>query len=195
MKKSLHTVAVASLLFLASCGGTKEEKGDFPANFNSMGDAGRVNWMMSRVDADSLARFIIDASLGKVPGAMIDTLAIATNYAFEHLQGEELDKFGTAYDGRVEALPLADKMRVYAMAGTEDPQGLGYRLGLEYMTSIRDSHKRADEVEQELKEFKKACGSDTATYRRFLIGFRTVLNVDKGTDVPRDIYERFINYE
>ena len=57
---------------------------------------------------------------------------------------------------------------MYAQAGTEDPQGLGYRLGLEYMTSIRDQRKSADDVERELAEFRKACGADSATYRRFI---------------------------
>ena len=51
-----------------------------------------------------------------------------------------------------------------------------------------------DDVERELAEFRKACGADSATYRRFIVGFKTVLNVDRGVDVPRDIYNRFINY-
>ena len=184
----------ALLLLLASCGGKKDKEGEFPAAFATMGDTARTAWMIEHVPADSLARFIIDASIGKVEGAKIDTLAIATNYAFEHLKGEDLDKFSIAYDSYVESLPLADKMRVYAQAGTEDPQGLGYRLGLEYMSNIRDHKKSADEVERELKAFRKACGADTATYRRFLVGFKTVLKVDKGVDVPADIYNRFINY-
>ncbi len=60
---------------------------------------------MEHVSSDSLARFIIDASIGKVRNARIDTLAIATNYAFEHLEGEDLDKFSVAYDSHVESLP------------------------------------------------------------------------------------------
>ena len=193
MKMNIITVG-AVLLLLASCGGKKEKEGAFPPGFAAMGDTARVAWMMEHVSSDSLARFIIDASIGKVRNARIDTLAIATNYAFEHLEGEDLDKFSVAYDSHVESLPLADKMRVYAQAGTEDPQGLGYRLGLEYMTSIRDQRKSADDVERELAEFRKACGADSATYRRFIVGFKTVLNVDRGVDVPRDIYNRFINY-
>ena len=102
-----------------------------------MGDTARVAWMMEHVSSDSLARFIIDASIGKVRNARIDTLAIATNYAFEHLEGEDLDKFSVAYDSHVES-PLADKMRVYAQAGTEDPQG----LRLQARPGIYDQHPR-----------------------------------------------------
>lgn len=63
------------------------------------------------------------------------------------------------------------------------------------MTSIRDGGKTAEEVERELKEFKKVCGTDTAMYRRFIIGFHTVLEVDHGTDVSEEIYNKFVNYE
>ena len=105
MKINIITVG-AVLLLLASCGGKKEKEGAFPPGFAAMGDTARVAWMMEHVSSDSLARFIIDASIGKVRNARIDTLAIATNYAFEHLEGEDLDKFSVAYDSHVESLPL-----------------------------------------------------------------------------------------
>lgn len=194
MKKTTLIFGAAALL-LASCGGKKGADGPYPANFDKIGDAGRVAFMMNKVQADSLARFIIYSSLGKNPGAKIDTLAIATNYAYERLKGDALDKFSAAYDACVEALPLGEKMKVYMFAGTEDPQGLGYKLGLEYMSSIRNGHKKAADVERELTEFKKACGSDTATYRRFIIGFQTVLKMDHGKDVPEEIYRKFVNFE
>lgn len=150
---------------------------------------------MSRVSPDSLARFIIYSALGDNTNARIDTLATATNYAYEHLRGEDLDKFSTEYDAVVEGLPLGKKMKAYQLGGAEDPQGLGYKLGLEYMTSIREGNKKVDDIKKELVEFKKACGQDTAMYRRFIIGFHTVLEVDRGTDVPEEIYRTFVAYE
>lgn len=193
MKKLL--LWVASAVILVSCGGKTGSDSSLPPNFATIGDAGRIDYVMNRVSADSLARFIIYASLGRVEGARIDTLAIATNHAYERLRGEDLDKFSSEYDAVVEGLPLADKMKIYKLGSSDDPQGLGYRLGLEYMTSIRDGGKSADEVERELKEFKKVCGSDTALYRRFIIGFHTVLEVDHATDVSEEIYNKFVNYE
>lgn len=193
MKKILFWAA--SALLLASCGGKSGSDSALPANFSSIGDAGRVDYVMNRVTPDSLARFIIYASLGRIEGVRIDSLAIATNHAYERLRGDNLDKFSAEYDAVVEGLPLADKMKIYRLGGSEDPQGLGYRLGLEYMTSIRDGNKTAEEVERELKEFKKVCGSDTAMYRRFIIGFHTVLEVDHATDVSEEIYNKFVNYE
>ena len=197
MKKYLFSLALpaVAVMSLSSCGGKGASEKDYPENFKSIGDAGRVQYMLNRVPADSVARFVIYGALGRNPGAPIDTLAIATNHAYEHLKGDDLDKFSTEYDAVVESLPLGDKMKIYQLGGTEDPQGLGYKLGLEYMTSIRDGNKSVADIEKELKEFKKVCGADTAMYRRFIIGFHTVLEVDHGTDVSEDVYRKFVNYE
>lgn len=180
-----------TLLFLPSCKGGKESDKGFPQNFDKIGDAGRIDYLIAHAPADSVARFIIHTALGHNKDARIDTLAIATNYAYMKLQGAALDSFSVAYDALVESLPLGDKMKVYALSGAEDPQGLGYKLGLEYMSSIRNDSKSVAEVEQELEAFRKACGTDTATYRRFLIGFKTVLEVDHGKDVPEEIYKKY----
>lgn len=191
----MATCCVAALGLLVSCGGKSGSTSGLPDGFDKIGDAGRVQYVMSRVTPDSLARFIIYGALGRNDGVRIDTLAIATNYAYERLKGDELDKFSTEYDAVVEGLPLGDKMKVYKLGGSEDPQGLGYRLGLEYMTSIRDGNKSMDQIERELQEFKKVCAEDTSMYRRFIIGFHTVLEVDHGTDVSEEVYKKFVNYE
>lgn len=179
---------------LMSCKNDKKNAGPFPEGFDKMGDAGRVGWMLRNAPVDSVARFIIRASLGQVPGARIDTLAIATNYAYERLKGDDLETFSMEYGNMVESLPLADKMLIYKLGGSEDPQGLGYRLGLEYVAAIRNDHKTVADIEKELTAFQKACANDSDTYRRFIIGFKTVLKVDSGKDLPKDIYNRFINY-
>lgn len=196
MKKIVSAVlSLSMILGLASCGGEKDAKGKWPKNFDKIGDAGRVAYVMRVASPDSLARFIIYGSLGRVPGARIDSLAIATNAAYERLKGDDLETFSLEYDNVVEGLPLADKMKVYALGGSEDPQGLGFKLGLEYVSSIRNNHLKVADVEKELQAFKKACANDSATYRRFIIGFRTVLRHDRGKDLPEDIYNKFINYE
>ncbi len=197
MNKCFSYAAAALLAITALCGckNGNDRASGLPENFATIGDAGRVQYVASRVAPDSLARFIIYGALGRNPGAPIDSIAIATNFAYERLKGDDLDKFSGEYDAVVEGLPLGDKMKIYKLGGSEDPQGLGYRLGLEYMTSIRDGNKSVADIERELKEFKKVCGQDTAMYRRFLIGFRTVLEVDRGTDVSEEIYNKFVNYE
>lgn len=185
-------IAVMALISVSCKKNKGEADGSFPANFNSLPDTTQVAYMMKKVPADSLARFICNASLGKVPGAMIDSLGIATNYAYDHLAGEDLDSFSIAYDSHVESLPLPEKMKIYVLGGTENPQGLGYELGLEYMQSIRDRNMTVEDVDNEIAEFKKACGEDTDLYERFLTGFRTVLDMDNGKDVPKAIYDKYV---
>lgn len=193
--KTTALCCFASLAVLAMSCGSRHADGDgaFPADFNSLSDAGRVAYMMDRASADSVARFICRAALGQVKGARIDTLATATLYAYENYRDTALMNFADEYDRYVERLPLPDKMRLYVMAGTEDPQGLGYQLGLEYVAQIRDRKMTGDQVQEEIAAFRTACGADSLTYRRFLKGFQTVLKVDRGKDLPDEIYRRFID--
>lgn len=194
MKRFSIFPAVCVALLMAGCGrGGSNTQSQYPDNFNAIGDTARVGYMIRTVSPDSVARFICRAALGQLEGTRIDSLGIATNYAYEQYIGKDADLFGSEYDNFVNSLPLADKMRMYAMAGVEDPQGLGLQLGLEYMQSIREKNMSVSDVEKELEEFRKACGDDKDTYNRFIIGFRTVLEADSGRDMPKEIYDRFIN--
>ncbi len=196
MKRYFFIAAVCVMAVLGSCKGGKKDSGAaFPEDFNALPDTARVAFVMKNTTPDSVARFICRAALGQIKDAKIENLGIATSYAYEKYTGKELDSFGDEYDSFVASLPLADKMRMYAMAGVEDPQGLGLQLGLEYMQSIREKNLSVEDVEKELHAFKTACGNDSNTYNRFIIGFRTVLEADSGKDMPKAIYDKFINYE
>lgn len=198
MKRKIADRAGAMLLammLLGSCGSKGEGgNGAYPAGFDTKGDVYRVSYIMEHAEPDSVARFICGAALGQVPGARIDTLATATLYVYENYRDSDAQRFGDEYDRVVSEMSLDNKMKMYMMGGSEDPQKLGYKLGLEYMSHIRENHIKPEQVEKELAAFRKACGSDTATYRRFLIGFKTVLKADRGKDVSEEIYNRFINY-
>lgn len=183
------------ILLIPACGEKDKNSGVFPDGFASLSDEQKVAYMMQHVSADSVARFIIFASLGKVEGVKIDTLNNATLKAYETYTDTALQTFSWEFDRIAEGLPLPDKMRLRALVGSEDPQGLGLTLGLEYMNQIRVKDMTADEVMEELKELKKASSDDPDTYARFLIGFRTVLRYDKNSDMPKDIYTRFLNYD
>lgn len=94
-----------AVVSVCSCGG-KNGSGDFPDNFGTIGDAGRVSYMMKNVTPDSVARFICDAALGKVEGARIDSLPTATLYAYEHYKNTDLASFAAQYDAYSQSLPL-----------------------------------------------------------------------------------------
>ncbi len=183
------------IILMSACGGKKGDANAFPEDFNTLTDAQKVSYMMQHVSADSVARFIIYASLGKIDGVRIDSLNIASLKAYETYTDTALQTFSWEFDRVAEELTLPDKMRLRALVGAEDPQGLGLTLGLEYMNQIRVKGMNADQVLNELKELKKATADNPDLYARFLIGFRTVLRYDRNSDMPKDIYDRFLNYD
>lgn len=194
MKKLFYPIITLCLL-LGSCGKKNGGANVYPENFSKIGDVGRLEYMIRNVTPDSLARFMVNSALNRNPGAPIDTLATAILYVYEHLSGPDLDAFNVEYNDYIETLPLIDKMKINVLGSSDDVQKVGYRLGLEYLGTIRENNKSVAEIEKELKAFKKECGSDTAMYRRFIIGFHTVLDVDSGKDVSAEIYNKFRNYE
>lgn len=190
--KALPVLALA--VMTVSCKNNKDGKtGSFPENFSSMSDTEKVSYLMRTTTPDSVARFIIYASLDEKGEHHLDSLGVVTNYVYSTYPSDKQVAFGEEYDKTVDKLPLAKRMKLYAMAGEENPQGLGYELGLSYIALIRDKNMKVGDVEKEISEFKKACGEDTATYRRFIVGFKTALEYDRGKDISKDIYERFKN--
>ena len=194
--KTVRILAAALALTLCACGSDKTGGSQWPKGFDAKSDSEKVAYVMERVGPDSVARFICAASLGHVEGAKINSLADATLYAYEHYKQEsDLQSFANAYDDYTNRLALADKMKLMQPGGSADPQAIGYQLGLEYVDMIRSSRKNAQVVTEEVEAFRKACASDTAMFRRFLTGFKVALDVDKGKDLPNEIYLKFKNYK
>ena len=186
--------AVATLLIGGSACKRKGHA-DLPSDFEEKTDAQKVEWLMKETTPDSVARFICKAAVGQNEDATIKSLADASLYAYEHYTGENLAKFQIAYDDFVSTLPLAPKMKLLYQAGQLDPIGLGYQLGLEYVGQIREQKKSVQDIESEIAEFRRACGKDHDTYDRFITGFHTALEADRGQDLSEEVYRRFINYK
>lgn len=195
MKRLIPIILMSLLMIVPACSGNGNDNNSFPEDFNSLTDEQKVAYMMENAPADSVARFIIYASLGKIKGVRIDTLNNATLKAYETYTDTALQTFSWEFDRIAEELPLPDKMKLRALVGAEDPQGLGLTLGLEYMNQIRVKGMTANDVLAELRELKNACKDDQDIYARFIIGFRTVLRYDKNSDMPKDIYDTFLNYD
>lgn len=191
---ALSVAVIASGMIMASCGSKKSVEQEVSENLSNLSDTAKVAYMMRVVTPDSVARYICDASLGRYPQARIDTFTIATAYAYQHYADTCLISFSQELDYYSANLPLPDKMKIYSMGGQSNPQGLGYEMGLEYVNYIRENKMSVDDVKREINAFKDACGEDSLTYIRFLKGFKTVLNADRGKDLPEQIYTVFINY-
>lgn len=194
-RASLPAIAFTLLMILLSaCGKGSDGQGAFPKDFDQLSDEAKMEFMMKNVTPDSVARFICDASLGKVDGVRIDTLSMAALYAYEHYKDDDLQSFQAAFDSYAENLPLADKMKLRTLAASDNPDALGYQLGLEYVNDIRLGNKTTAQVESEIEALRKACASvpgDTMTFKRFMTGFKVALDQDGSEGIPKQIFEKY----
>lgn len=192
-KSAMATFAIA--LLLVGCKGKGSQYGDFPSDFQNKTTSEKMAYMMEHTTPDSVARFICNVAIDRIPGVKIDSLTEATLYAYEHYTGKDLESFQNSYDAFSDDLPLSEKMKLYFRASLEgDPIQMGYQLGLEYPSRIREKKMTVDQVKGEIDAFRKACGNDRDTYGRFLQGFKIALQEDRGKDLSEDIYHAFINY-
>lgn len=189
MKNRLSILAML-LICLAAVGcGRHSGDGDFPSDFDEMNDSEKVAYMMKHSEPDSVARFLCKASLGKISGVKIDTLATANLYALEHYKGENLDLYSREFEDYKASLPLADKLKMEKMTGTYDDDAIGYQLGLEYVGYIREKHLGVKDIEKDISRLHKV--ADAKTFERFMTGFKVALENDRGKDLPEEIYRRF----
>ena len=158
-----------------------------------MKDSERLSYVMRKAEPDSVARFLCYASLGRIPGVKIDTLGTAYLYVIESYKGQDADKFGIAFEQVMKELPLADKMETQFRLGLADTLTIGYDLGLGYVAQIRDRRMGIKEIDADIASFREACRRDTATFRRFVQGFRTALAEDRGKDLKPEIYNKYIH--
>lgn len=201
MKRELYLFLIGISLVLpliVSCKGHGDgRRANVPDEFANMNDEERVSYLVKNVSPDSVARFLVDASLGDLKGVKIDTLMVAQGYAYEKYenQPEEMAVFSSELERYSASLDLPRKKRLYAMSGMHDPEGFGYDLGLEYVNYIRDKGLGVKEVTAEISELKKVCKNDPETYTRFVKGFKTALRLDHGKGISEDIYQRFVNLD
>lgn len=194
MRKLL--IVVAGLLAVTAVGcrkGGDSENGGLPENYATMSDRQRMEYIMRKVDPDSVAHFLCYSFLDRIPGAKVDTLAMAYLYAIENYKGNDAEKFGTAFELVLKELPLSDKMKTQFALGLADSLSVGYDLGLGYVGQIRRRGMKVAEIDEDIKNFRQACGHDINTYNRFVTGFRTALRVDRGKDLSPEVYNRYIN--
>lgn len=192
--KTVKLLATSLLITCAisSCSKEKKEQTEgFPPDFNTYTDAAKVDYVMKHAGPDSVAHFVIDATLGRLGNIRIDSLGLAAAHAYSNYNDSSLVVYSTVFDEYSSTLPLPDKMKIYVAAGKSVPQQLGYQLGLEYVSQIRENRKTVGRVKEEIEEFRKACADDTVTYTRFVKGFQTALKVDHGQDLPEEIYKTF----
>lgn len=188
-------VMVTIVIVLTGCRKSGTRNGvNVPTDFSTMDDRARVDYLIKRVGPDSLARFLVDASLGDLGSVKIDTLIVAQGYAYEKYenQPEELAIFSSELERYSSSLDLVRKKRLYEMSGLHDPEGFGYDLGLEYVNNIREHKMTVKEITKEIADLKRSCRNDPDTFKRFVKGFKIALELDRGKGISEEVYQRFM---
>lgn len=180
---------VASLL--AACSGGNG--GKLPDNFKTLSTVDQMEYLMGNMEADSVARFICNAAMGKVYNVRLE-LQPALAYAYEKYDEDNLVKFQVALEQFQDSIPLDQQVKLTKLLGIEDLDQYAYNLGLSYVGTIREEQKTKEQIKQELSALRKECASDPEFYTRFMKGFKTALTLDRHRDLDDKIYQEFINY-
>lgn len=182
------------LVFLASgCSGHSGSESGLPSNFKNLSTEDKMAYLMSNLTPDSAARYVCEASMGKIYNSRME-LQQARNYVYENCSQEQIGQFESAIEAYEEELPLHERVRFSKLAAVENPDIYSYELGLQYVGSIREFNKSVEDVDQELGKLRKECQADPDFYRRFIIGFKKALELDHGRDLNEKIYQKFIHY-
>lgn len=186
-------VSLAWVLSLMAAGCSKNDGNQLPDNFKTLSTEDQMEYLMSQIPPDSVARFICNAAMGKVYNARIE-LQPALSYAYEKYDEDDLVTFQMALENFQAELPLHEMVKITKLLGMQDLDQFSYDLGLSYVGTIRVDQKSVDQVSDELAKLQKECKTDPDFYKRFMKGFKTALKYDRHHDLDDNIYLKFISY-
>lgn len=184
-------LGAAFLVLMSAC--SRGDGANLPDNFKNLSTEDQMDYLMANVAADSVARFVCNAAMGKVHNAPME-LQPAVSYAYEKYNEDDLVKFQMALQQFQDESPLNERVRLTKLLGVEDLDQYGYNLGLSYVGSIRVEQKDVAQIDKELELLRKECKTDPDFYKRFMKGFKTALEYDRHHDLDDKIYVKFISY-
>lgn len=191
MKICKFILCVSLCLSLASCSGNKNKGNADNLPADNLCDTAKIAFMIQRTTPDSVARFICNTAMGLNKGISLNSLQESVIFAYEKYQDADLIKFSEEFDAYVESLPLTHKMKILSQAALSDPDGLGYKLGLEYAFQIQANKLSLSQIDAEMQAFKASCGDDTITYLRVLNGLSIALSLPEYSGLPKEILEKY----
>jgi len=199
MKVFLRNLSMLALVIAAGCIASCKKGQDLdsttskmPANFASLPDTTKVRHLIDKqVPLDSIAVYLCDAAIGRIKNVHVDNFTDIDTYIYTHCGDKDFEVYALALDEYKKSLPLVDKLTLYKKTSLDDPDKIGYKLGLEYVNSVMEKKLAIGKVDREIADFRRACGNDDDTYNRFLIGFSTGIRSRTAGEISPDIVERY----
>ena len=131
---------------------------------------------MNHVAADSLARYICESAISEDTSGSIKSINEAVLYAYINYPDSLKKVFGSELDNYTNSLPVSKRVKLYYLAGKDDPIRLGYKVGKEYVASISDTLGCSTNLKEEIKAYNTVSKNDSSFMDRFMTGLSTALN-------------------
>lgn len=187
----------SAAMLLASCsGGSDSSTSDLGYDFASRPDTIKARILLDKgLDMDSLARFMCMAGAGLKGDIKVSDFPGVENYIYNRRGETDLTQYMLTFEETRDALPLAKKLPIYKKTELDSPDKLGYTLGLAYVGDVINKNLTIGQVDREIAELRKACGSDEETYNRFLKAFAVGLSKLPSDQVDSEILRQYRQYK
>ncbi len=188
-------LCAAALIWASGCKNNEADDATtaaMPRNFASSSDSVKVKMLLDHnVSLDSLAQYVCLAAAGEIKNVNITDFGQIDAYIYTHRGEKDYEVYALAFDECRKSLPLTSKLTLYKKNALQDPDKIGYQLGLEYVNDVMDKKLTIGKIDKEVAEFRKACGADEDTYKRFLKGFSVGLSTRASGEIQDDILVQY----
>lgn len=188
-------LSVVMCMLLCACNGKDSDNSTMaglPRDFSSKPDSTKVHMLLDNgMPLDSLAVYVCKAAVGDIQGVSINDFASIDAYIYAAKGEKEYEVYALAFDECKKQLSLVKKLRLYKKNALEDPDKIGYQLGLQYVNDVIYNKLTIGKVDREIADFRRACGDDEDTYNRFLKGFAVGISTRTPGEVPQDIIDQY----
>lgn len=188
---SVKWLALMAIMLL-SCGRSEDPHG-LPSDFKNKPTTGKMEYLIAHRTPQQAALLMCKMAMGELDYGEMN-IPEARDYAYSHLNEEQMVAFEVVCENFEDTLPLSKHVKFARLAAIEDMAEAAYGLGLGYVASIRENEKTIPKIEAELAALREESRDDPEFYKRFMKGFKIVLEADRHHDLDEKIYLHFISY-
>lgn len=153
-----------------------------PAEFQQLNDTAKVAYMMKRLAPDSMARFVCNSALNKIPLSPIDSFAATVRYLYTAYNDSDLVVFCEELNTYPATLSPSEKIKIYLMASENKPARLGYRMGKDYAAELKKGKISLEIMKEEIEIIKDSLRQDSNDFNKFFAGLKTGLNSEEADE-------------
>ena len=168
MKFFKHNIIVLFLLsvtgLIQSCGKTIVSR--IPDDVYTMSHEKQLDWLLSHLSSDSVAKFLCDIMIEKDEVLRIEDFRHSLIYCCQNLNEEDRKLFGEEINRYVDSFTPENKMKIFRNSMPQDPQ----KLGFYYAKDAYENKTDTNIIHTELEVLHELCKDDSIFYISFKHG-------------------------